>query len=99
MKVLLYSGAQKMIEKSGVGRAIYHQMEALDANQVEYTTDMREDWDVAHINTIFPQILPAGPAGSSSRVRKWSTTVTLPRRISVIPLSVPIWWLLCSKSG
>ncbi len=55
MKVLLYSGAQKMIEKSGVGRAIYHQMEALDANHVEYTTNVKDDWDVAHINTIFPR--------------------------------------------
>ena len=45
MKVLLYSGAQKMIEKSGVGRAIYHQMEALDANHVEYTTNVKDDWD------------------------------------------------------
>ena len=55
MKVLLYSGAQKVIEKSGVGRAIYHQMEALDANHVEYTTNIDDDWDVAHINTIFPK--------------------------------------------
>ena len=28
MKVFLYSGMQKMIEKSGVGRAIYHQKKA-----------------------------------------------------------------------
>ena len=30
MKVFLYSGMQKMIEKSGVGRAIYHQKKAAD---------------------------------------------------------------------
>lgn len=29
MKVFLYSGMQKMIEKSGVGRAIYHQKKLL----------------------------------------------------------------------
>lgn len=54
MKVLLYSGSQNLIEKSGVGRAIYHQKEALAQNQVEYTTDVNDDWDVVHINTIFP---------------------------------------------
>ena len=66
MKVLLYSGAQKVIEKSGVGRAIYHQMEALDANHVEYTTNIDDDWDVAHINTIFSQVLFAGAPGPPS---------------------------------
>lgn len=54
MKVLLYSGSQNLIEKSGVGRAIYHQKEALAQNQVEYTTDVNDDWDVVHINTVFP---------------------------------------------
>lgn len=54
MKVLLYSGSQRLIEKSGVGRAIYHQMEALRENQVEFTIDVEDDWDVVHINTIFP---------------------------------------------
>lgn len=54
MKVLLYSGSQQLIERSGVGRAIYHQKEALAQNQVEYTTDVKDDWDIAHINTIFP---------------------------------------------
>ena len=54
MKVLLYSGSQKLIERSGVGRAIYHQQEALRRADVEYTTDVEENWDVVHINTIFP---------------------------------------------
>lgn len=54
MKVLLYSGSQKLIERSGVGRAIYHQKEALTQAGVEYTTDVKDDWDIVHINTIFP---------------------------------------------
>ncbi|MBR6528041.1 MAG: glycosyltransferase [Lachnospiraceae bacterium] len=54
MKILLYSGSQKLIERSGVGRAIYHQMEALSRASVEYTIDVKEDWDMVHINTIFP---------------------------------------------
>ncbi|MCI8401094.1 MAG: glycosyltransferase family 4 protein [Lachnospiraceae bacterium] len=54
MKVLLYSGSQHLIERSGVGRAIYHQKEALSQNQVEYTMDVKDNWDIVHINTIFP---------------------------------------------
>jgi len=54
MKVLLYSGSQHLIEKSGVGRAIYHQEEALRGTSVDYTMDIKDDWDVVHINTIFP---------------------------------------------
>ncbi len=54
MKVLLYSGSQKLIERSGVGRAIYHQKEALTRAGVDYTTDPQADWDMVHINTIFP---------------------------------------------
>lgn len=42
-----------MIEKSGVGRAIKHQMKALTLNGIPYTTDPKEEYDVVHINTIF----------------------------------------------
>lgn len=55
MKVLLHSDKQKMIEKSGVGRAIKHQMQALALNDVEYTLNPKDDYDVIHINTIFPE--------------------------------------------
>lgn len=54
MKVLLYTGHLKMLEKSGVGRAIYHQQKALAENNVSYTTDKKEDYDIIHINSIFP---------------------------------------------
>ena len=53
VKVLLHSDNQKAIEKSGVGRAIRHQMKALELNNVEYTTDPDDDYDIIHINTIF----------------------------------------------
>lgn len=55
MKVLLHSDKMKQIEKSGVGRAIKHQMKALELNNVEYTLDPKEDYDIIHINTIFPE--------------------------------------------
>lgn len=55
MKVLLHSGHYELIKKSGVGRAIKHQMRALELNGVPYTTDPKDSYDVIHINTIFPE--------------------------------------------
>ena len=55
MKILLHSDKLKAIEKSGVGRAIKHQMRALELNNVEYTLDPTDDYDIIHINTIFPE--------------------------------------------
>ena len=57
MKVLLNSDKMDTIEKSGVGRAIKHQMKALELNNVDYTTDPNDDYDIIHINTIFPESL------------------------------------------
>ena len=57
MKVLLHSDKMNTIEKSGVGRAIKHQMKALELNGVEYTTNPEDDFDIVHINTIFPESL------------------------------------------
>ncbi|MCH5208408.1 MAG: glycosyltransferase [Oscillospiraceae bacterium] len=54
MKVYLYSEMQNAIEKSGVGRAIYHQKNAL-ARQGAELADGYEDADVVHINTVFPR--------------------------------------------
>ncbi len=55
MKVLLYSEGMKFIAQSGVGRAIKHQMKALELNNIEYTTDPKDDYDVIHINTTGPR--------------------------------------------
>lgn len=56
MKVLLHSDLQQSIEKSGVGRAMAHQQMALDTQQeVTYSTNPKADYDIIHINTIFPQ--------------------------------------------
>lgn len=55
MKILLHSDKLKQIEKSGVGRAIKHQMKALELNNVEYTLNTKDDYDLIHINTIFPE--------------------------------------------
>ncbi len=54
MKVLLYAEGLKTIGKSGLGKAIKHQMKALDDEKIEYTTDPKcLDYDILHINTYF----------------------------------------------
>ena len=45
MNVYIYSQFQKMIEKSGVGRAMYHQKKALEREGVQ-VVDRKEDADV-----------------------------------------------------
>ena len=36
MKVLLYTEGEKVVGKSGLGKAIKHQMKALSENKIEY---------------------------------------------------------------
>lgn len=51
MKVLLYFENYNMLTKSGIGRALKLQMEALSTNGVEFTLDPNDTYDIAHINT------------------------------------------------
>lgn len=53
-KILLYSGMLKLVNKSGVGQAVRHQKQALEQAGVPFTMDKKDDYDVVHINTIFP---------------------------------------------
>ena len=55
MKVLLYTEFEKSIGKSGLGKAIKHQMRALEDNNVPYTTDPKDDYDIVHINFYGPR--------------------------------------------
>ena len=51
MKILLYTEMQKTIGTSGLGKAIKHQMRALEENNIPYTLDPKDnDYDIAHIN-------------------------------------------------
>lgn len=50
MKILLYTENEKILSKSGLGKAIKHQMNALDAVNIEYTTNPKDNYDIAHIN-------------------------------------------------
>ncbi|MET3558580.1 1,2-diacylglycerol-3-alpha-glucose alpha-1,2-glucosyltransferase [Streptococcus rupicaprae] len=51
MKILLYLEGEKLISKSGIGRAIKHQEKALTLAGIDYTTDPKDDYDMVHINT------------------------------------------------
>lgn len=53
MKVLLYTEGRKTIGKSGLGKAIEHQMKALEYEKIDYTLDPKDDYDILHINTYF----------------------------------------------
>lgn len=55
MKILLYTEGLKTIGKSGLGKAIKHQMKALENEHIEYTLDPKDDYDILHINTYFPK--------------------------------------------
>lgn len=56
MKILLYTEKEKTIGKSGLGKAIKHQMKALENENIEYTRDIKDDsYDILHINTYFPK--------------------------------------------
>ena len=55
LKVLLYTENEKLIGKSGLGKAIKHQMKALKDNNIEYTTNPDEDYDIVHINFYGPK--------------------------------------------
>ena len=53
MKVLLYFEKQNVIKQSGIGRALVHQKKALESAGIEYTLNPNDDYDIAHINTLF----------------------------------------------
>ena len=55
MKVLLYTENEKLIGKSGLGKAIKHQMKALKDNNIDYTTNPDDDYDIVHINFYGPK--------------------------------------------
>ena len=54
MKVLLYTEGEKLFSKSGLGKAIKHQMRALEYENIEYTTNVQDDYDIVHINFYGP---------------------------------------------
>ncbi len=54
MKILIYSKDFDLVKESGVGKAISHQIKALELVGADFTLDENEDHDVCHINTVLP---------------------------------------------
>jgi 1,2-diacylglycerol-3-alpha-glucose alpha-1,2-glucosyltransferase len=54
MKVQVYMGSFKLLEKSGIGRSILHQWDILEKQGIEVTGKMEKDVDAVHINSIIP---------------------------------------------
>lgn len=54
MKILLYQKNEKMLRKSGIGRAMKHQVEALKQAGVETTFNPKDHYDLVHVNTVEP---------------------------------------------
>jgi len=52
MKICLYFEAEKLIQTSGIGRALQHQKRALESVGLPYTLDPEESHDILHINTV-----------------------------------------------
>lgn len=54
MKALIYFEGEKAIKKSGIGRAMSHQLRALKSAGVSTCISPKEDeYDLAHINTVY----------------------------------------------
>jgi len=67
MKVLLYTEGLEQIGKSGLGKAIKHQMKALDYVGVPYTLDPDDDYDIVHINTYGPKSYALAKAAKKNK--------------------------------
>lgn len=57
MKPCLYLELEEKLRCSGIGTAINNQRKALELNNVEYTNNLKDDFDILHINTIGPHSL------------------------------------------
>ena len=55
MKVLYYLENEKILSKSGLGKAVKHQMLACETENIPYTTNPKEDFDIVHINWYGPK--------------------------------------------
>jgi 1,2-diacylglycerol-3-alpha-glucose alpha-1,2-glucosyltransferase len=52
MKVCLYLELEKQFKGSGIGTAINNQRKGLELNDVPYTNNLKDDFDIIHINII-----------------------------------------------
>lgn len=54
MKVCVYRGSLDLVEKSGVGQAVHHQLLELSKENVQLTDEVSRGEGIIQINTVFP---------------------------------------------
>lgn len=54
MKICVYKGSERLVEKSGVGSAIRHQEKMLEDAGYEVVQHMDAETEAVHLNTVFP---------------------------------------------
>lgn len=106
MKVLLYAEGLKTIGKSGLGKAIKHQMKALENEKIEYTLNPDDDYDILHINTYFLKsyflVKKAKRMGKKVVYHAHSTEEDFKNSFIFSNLLSPLfkWWIVkCYKMG
>lgn len=55
MKIYLCNDMEQWIKQSGIGQATAQQKLALELAQIPYTLTNKNEYDIIHLNTIFPQ--------------------------------------------
>lgn len=99
MKVLLFVDNEKTFKNSGVGRAMSHQRKALELNNIKYTTDPNDEYDIVHINTYMPNDIKmakkAHKLGKKVVYHAHSTKEDSKNSFAFSNLIIPVWfqWL------
>ncbi|MEA1925039.1 MAG: glycosyltransferase [Candidatus Altiarchaeota archaeon] len=52
MKICLYLELEEQLKVSGIGSAIRNQRKSLELNNIEYTSDLEDDFDILHLNIL-----------------------------------------------
>jgi 1,2-diacylglycerol-3-alpha-glucose alpha-1,2-glucosyltransferase len=106
MKVLLYTEGLKTIGKSGLGKAIKHQINALEDNNIDYTTNIKDDFDILHVNFYGPKSYfftkKAKKMGKKIVYHAHSTEEDFKNSFILSNLISPLfkWWICkCYKMG
>ena len=55
IKILLYKGDYNNLKKSGIGKSILYQEKILKENNICYTTNENDDFNIVQINGVFPK--------------------------------------------
>lgn len=72
MRIYIYGGGERLVEKSGVGQAIRHQREYLRRAGIESTEHWTRDTAAVHVNTVLPDsVLAALAARLSGKKVVW----------------------------